>query len=262
MRTNLYLLLFLLGSIAGVAQTEIIELRGAITNNADVEGIHILNTTSRYNTVTNETGNFSVNARLADTLVVSSIRYMPQQVVVTPEILESGTIVLTLEELVNQLEEVVLGPRLSGNIEQDLKDIKTKKQLNFYDVGIPGFVGKHEERIIPAYTLSSPTAVDIEAIYNHLSGYYKKLKLRRKWEAQNNTVAYILNTYSRGFFDDAYGIPENRVYDFLLFCIETTRVQHAFNKGDYADVIAIFEVKAPEYVSRLEPESEPKKKEE
>ena len=248
-------------AFTGVAQSETIELRGAITNTTDVEGIHILNTTSRYNSVTNEAGHFSVNARVNDTLVVSSIRYMPQQVIVSSEIIESGTLVITLEELVNELDEVFLGPRLSGNLEEDLKGIETKKKLNFYDVGLPGFIGKPEEKIVPAYTLSAPTAVDIEAIYKHLSGYYKKLKLRRKWEKQNNTVAYILNTYSRGFFDEAYGIPENRVYDFLLFCIETTDVQSSYNKGNYTNVLAIFNLKAPEYVARLTSNDDLEKKE-
>jgi len=262
LRTNLCWLLLALFTITGFAQSKGIDLKGAITNLTDIEGIHILNTTSRYNSVTNETGHFSIRVSVADTLIVSSIRYMPQQLVVTPEIFESATIVITLDELVNELEEVVLAPRLSGNIEQDLKGIKTEKQLNFYDVGIPGFIGKPEEKIVPAYTFAMPTKVDVEAIYKHLSGYYRKLRLQRKWEAQNNTVAFILNTYSRGFFTEAYGVPENRVYDFLLLCIETTDIQSAYNTQNFNRVLAIFESLAPEYLTRLKSTNDDTKKEE
>jgi len=84
-------------------------LDGKITNKKDVEGIHILNTSSRFNSITNERGEFFITARPLDTLLVSSISYVPKEVVVSMEIYEKGLIVITLAEMVNELEEVYLG---------------------------------------------------------------------------------------------------------------------------------------------------------
>jgi hypothetical protein len=106
-----------------------ITLQGTIDNTTDVEGIHVLNTSSRYNTITNKNGNFSIKVAILDTLFISSVKYQPKQVVITKEIFEKEILIITLDELINELDEVVLGPNLTGNIEADLKKIKTEDAI-------------------------------------------------------------------------------------------------------------------------------------
>ena len=197
---------FFLFSVAAEAQEK--SLNGQITNIKDVEGIHILNQSSRFNTVTNSQGEFRIRAKPMDTLLVSSIAYIPEQLVVTQEIYAMGFISITLKELVNELDEVQLGPRLSGNLEHDIKNIKIIDTINFDDVGIPGFKGKPEEKIVPIVPgVGLLTAVDVEALYKHISGYYRKLRLQRKWESENVVVARMIHYYTPVFFEDAYDIP-------------------------------------------------------
>ncbi len=230
-------------------------LQGKITNNADIEGIHILNTSSRFNTVTNENGHFSIHVNLGDTLLFSAIKYMPEKRVITDAIFEKGVITVQLTEIVNELDEVFLQPNLSGNIAADLKKIKTEKPIDFDDVGIPGFKGKPEEKIVPLYFVVTPVSVDLEALYKYISGYYKELKIRRRWEIENNAIAQILNYYTLPFFTTTYGIPENRVYDFLLFCAETTQIENDFKKEKYGSVLLVFDEKAKIYSKRFNEEN-------
>lgn len=230
------------------SQSELIQ--GKITNEFDVEGIHILNTTSRYNATTDENGHFSIKVKPLDTILISSIKYIPEKIVITESIYEKGVLTIELLELVNELAEVVLGPNLSGNIATDLKNIKTKKQINFDDVGIQGFKGTPEEKIVPMATAFFPTQFDFEATYKYISGYYKKLKIRRSWEKENNTVANILKMYGDDFFLDTYNVPKDRVYDFLLFCVETTEMENDFKNENYVAVLQIFESKSQEYTLR------------
>ena len=229
---------------------------GKIENAKDVEGVHVLNTTSRFNSITNSIGEFYITVKPGDTLLVSSISYVPKQIVISKEVYDSGYLSITLEDLVNELDEVFLGPNLTGDLERDLKKIKVEDQINFDDVGIPGFKGKPEEKIVPAYTLRAPLAVDVEAIYKHLSGYYRKLRLKRKWEGQNVAASSMIHAYSPTFFMEAYKIPEDRLYDFLLFCIETTDLQELFENGNYALVLEVFEEKGAVYLSRIEEKKE------
>ncbi|MFC7357674.1 carboxypeptidase-like regulatory domain-containing protein [Jejudonia soesokkakensis] len=250
MKQGLFLLLFFLSLSVGAQHKQ---LEGKITNEFEVEGIHILNTTSRINTVTNTEGIFSIQVKLGDTLFVSSVKYIPQKVAITAEIYNSTSLEIQLEEIVNELDEVFLGPNLTGNIEQDLKNIKTEKAFNFDDVGIPGFKGKPEEKIVPVVpTIGLVTAVDIEALYKHISGYYKKLRIQRKWEGQHTDAIRIINFYTAAFFTEAYQIPENRTYDFMIYCIETTELQKNFKNENFAGVLSVFDDKSKEYRSRLE----------
>ena len=43
----------------------------------------------------------------------------------------------------------------------------------------------------------------------------------RKWRSEDYIATEILTYYTASFFLDAYGIPENRTYDFIMLCIET-----------------------------------------
>jgi len=249
-RTNYFILLSsVLFATTVFSQKKL--LHGKITSENEIEGIHVLNTTSHFNAITDTYGNFSILVNLKDTLVFSSINYLPEKSVVTQEIYEKEILIIKLKELINELDEVFLGPNLSGNIATDLKNIKTKTDLNFDDVGIPGFKGKPEEKIIPAVYAAIPTSVNIEALYKHLSGYYKKLRLKRKWESENNAAAHIINQYTPSFFNEAYLIPENRLYDFILFCIETSSLQNDFKNQNFVGVLKIFELKSKAYLARL-----------
>lgn len=238
--------------VAGTLFSQQKELRGQITNTIDVEGIHILNQSSRFNSVTNKEGKFTITAKVNDTILVSSIPYVPKLVVISELIYNQEKLSITLEAIVNELAEVKIGNQLTGNLNTDLQNIKTEKALQFDDVGIPGFKGKQEEKIVPVVpAIGFGVVVDVEALYKHLSGYYKTLRTKRKWESQNQTVAGIINFYGASFFGEAYKIPENRLYDFILFCLETGTMEQDFKKENYSRVIAVLEEKAPMYMERI-----------
>lgn len=248
-------LLFLLFITSLTCFSQEIELKGKITNATQVSGIHIMNQTSRRNSITNAEGDFIIQASKLDTLLISSIKYMPELVVVSEEFYNAGVIVIELKDLVNELDEVIVGHQLTGNMAVDVKNIKTEDAINFDDVGIPGFKGEPEEKI-PALIgqVITPLSVNIEGLYKYMSGYYKTLRTQRKWQKENNTIARILTIYPSNFFEESYQIPEDRVYDFLLFCIESNSLQRDFNSENYVGVLGIFESLGKEYVSRLEKE--------
>jgi len=233
-----------------------ISITGKITNNFDVEGIHILNQTSKYNAVTNQFGEFSIRAQLRDTLLISSVNFELQQFVISEEVMTLRTIKITLIEIINELDEVLIGNTLTGNFAYDIKNINTEKDIDFDDVGIPGFKGIPQERIVHPVEAFFPTNVNIEAVYKYISGYYKKLKIKRKWTSENTVVVEIINYYGLPFFEDAYRLPQDRVYDFMLFCIETSTIQSDFKRQNFAGVLTIFQTNSEIYISRISDKSE------
>ena len=245
----LYFLFFLLVSICVNSQE--VSLKGKITNDFDVEGIHVLNQTSKLNTVTNANGDFIIGVQINDTLLFSSVKYILQEKVITEDIYHQKVLEIKLEELVNELDEVLLGNTLTGNLAYDIKNIKTEKPIDFDDVGIPGFKGVPQEKIVPLAAAAFPVSVNIEALYKHISGYYKNLKTKRKWTSENTVVVEIINYYGFPFFEDAYGLPQNRVYDFMLFCVETSTIQSDFKRQNYAGVLTILQTNSEVYLSRI-----------
>jgi hypothetical protein len=252
---QLYLLLSLF-IVCGLQAQDKIILQGKVTNEKDVEGIHILNTSSRFNSVTDLYGNFAITVKQGDTLRFSSVHYALKDKVVTPEIFEKSLMIVTLEPLINELDEVVIGPNLTGYLGTDIKDIEVEDPKNFKDYGLPGFEGVPQERIVPIGQAIGLTSVNIEALYNHISGYYRKLRLRRKWEGEDTAVARLLFTYNSKFLNDSYGIPENRSYDFMLFCVETTQVSRLYASKNYLEVLTLLESQSKVYVDRMNSKEE------
>ena len=248
---NGYLLLGLFLLVFNIASSQQIDLEGKVTNAFDIEGIHILNKTSKYNTVTNEFGEFIIRIQVQDTIIFSSIKYQIKELIITEDIYHKKKININLNELVNELDEVLIGNTLTGDLFTDLKNIKVEETFNFDDVGIPGFKGEPEEKIVPLAAAAFPLNVNIEALYKHIGGYYKKLKIQRKWTKENLTVAEIIDYYGFKFFEDAYRIPNNKLYDFLLFCIETTTLNSDYNRQNFAGVLQIFNEKSKIYVPRI-----------
>jgi len=227
------------------------ELKGKILNETDIEGVYISNLTTNYNTVTDFEGNFYMEVSVNDTLQIASLNYKIKKIPITNIVLKSGYISIMLEEFVNELNTVYVMPNLTGNIELDSKRVKTEEYFNYDKVGVPGFSGKKEERIVPILVAAFPTKVDIEAVYKHISGYYKKLKLRRKWDNENNSIASILFIYNSQFLNNAYSIPLDRSYDFILFCVESSNILQDFNNENSNGVLIILQERAEMYLSLL-----------
>lgn len=60
---------------------------------------------------------------------------------VSKNILSSKAIYVTLEEQINELEEVLVGKVLSGDLLMDIENVEGNPLINFYDVGILGYTG-------------------------------------------------------------------------------------------------------------------------
>jgi len=238
------------------SQDRQIEINGKVTNQKEVEGIHVLNKTSRYNAITGAYGNFMISVKVNDTLIFSSIKYETKEVVVTPGDFERGIILVELQELVNELDEVFIGPDLTGLLKTDIEKIKVKDAKNFQDFGIPGFKGIPQERIVSLPSALFPTSIQLEALYKHITGYYRKLRLRRMWDAQNQLVARIIDHYGIDFFKEAYQVPEDRVYDFILYCTENSSIGADFSRGNHAAVLEVFQKESAEYLSRISSQKE------
>lgn len=220
---NGYLLLGLFLLVFNIASSQQIDLEGKVTNAFDIEGIHILNKTSKYNTVTNEFGEFVIRIQVQDTIIFSSIKYQIKELIITEDIYHKKKININLNELVNELDEVLIGNTLTGDLFTDLKNIKVEETFNFDNVGIPGFKGEPEEKIVPLAAAAFPLNVNIEALYKHIGGYYKKLKIQRKWTNENLTVVEIMDYYGFNFLRM---LTVFQIINCMIFCYFVLKLPH------------------------------------
>ncbi len=138
---------FLFYLLPNLAFSQIVEFKGQILANSDLEGIHALNITSKYYSITDKKGEFFIKGKLYDTIVFSSVQYKIVSLIISKEDVLSSYLQIELEDYVNVLNEVYIGNTLSGNLEDDISNVKGKPDINFYDVGIPGYTGKQKTEV-------------------------------------------------------------------------------------------------------------------
>ena len=160
------------------------------------------------------------------------------------EILDQTYLKIYVDLFINQLNNVVVRSHsLSGNILDDMANSNVKVPINFDDVGIPGFKGIREEKIekIVPYIGLPVMAINIEALYKNLSGYYKRLKKRRVWDKQNITTLDIIEFYGVSFFTRSYNLTQDEVYEFVLGAIENSSIQNDFKLSNHGLVLEAFD---------------------
>lgn len=223
-------------------------LRGNVSHpSLNLEQIHVINTSRGVAQITDIFGAFEISVAIGEKIIFSGIQFHERALLITEELFASNELTVYLEAKVNELNEVIVKPHnLSGRLNSDLTTVP--KRINFSDVGIPGFKGKREEKIVSGKSILLNTlllpisgGINVDAVYKHLSGYYKKLKKRRKLDQQFETVYAIIQFYGVYFFTENYGIDQDQIYDFVLGCSQNSQLITYFNKGMHTQVLKAFD---------------------
>jgi hypothetical protein len=205
------------------------ELSGQLITNGDVEGIHILNKTAAKYAISNEDGSFIILARATDTLSISGLKYQSKEVVITQSMEDIDQFSILLTEKINELDEVIVGEILTGSLESDLENSKAETEINFYDLGIPGYKGKpltQNERKLhdadgggPIYT---GLGVNVHKLLNRISGRTKKLKNIVNLDDRDRCINRLRIDYEDIIFekDTLVATLKN---EYFLFCQEDER---------------------------------------
>lgn len=257
------LIFFITGVISFSGACQSVYLKGKLDSkiSSNIENIHVINKTSQQFTITNNKGEFVIPVELHDTLSLSSIQYKQKEIIISEDILKSKHIVIELEEHINQLEEVIIGQVLSGDLMFDIQSTKGKAPVNFYDLGIPGYTGKlatqNERRLQAAHgdglkakvlipqILSG--SVPIDPIINAINGWTKTLKHRVEVESKQELINGIKARLANSFFQ-SNPLEDDFKMDYFYFCIEDdTFLEKCKNKSDL-EVLIFLKQKYDQYI--------------
>lgn len=105
-------------------------------NDRPLESVHVVNLNQVKGTITNEKGEFKIQAAVNDTLYFSYIGFKTQKIRVTNDMFKFKDTKVSLTELAYALEEVIVRPyQLTGYLEIDVKNLPVN---NAYQYSISG----------------------------------------------------------------------------------------------------------------------------
>ncbi len=204
-------------------------LKGRVIANEDLVGIHVLNISEKKYAVTNGSGGFEIPVRLNDTIVFRSVQYEPYQLTISETIIRDRYIEIQLKDRINKLDEVVVGKILTGNLLSDIENSDAKRDINFYDLGIPGYTGKlktqSERKFEEAdsgkfiYYYGIGVAINVHKILNRISGRTKEMKHRVLLEAQLSCMNRAKSDYAEILFGTKQ-IEDHLIAGFFYYVAE------------------------------------------
>ncbi|WP_185781186.1 carboxypeptidase-like regulatory domain-containing protein [Croceivirga lutea] len=144
-----FLLYLLLLSVVISAQEEenpiLQELTATVINaqtDFPLQSVHVINLNQVIGTITDQKGNFSIQAAVNDTLYLTYLGFKAQKVRVTNDMFSIADTKIALTELAFALEEVVVTPyQLTGYLEIDVKNLPVN---NAYQYSISGLNKSYE----------------------------------------------------------------------------------------------------------------------
>ena len=233
------------------------DISGKISADGDVEGIHILNKSSVKYTVSKKDGTFDIAVKINDTLVFSALKYQLKELVITQKALQENFLQVYLTEKVNELDEVLVGKVLTGNLGSDVGNIELNNNPNFYDLGIPGYTGKPKtvsERKLADADGGGPIyyglGVNFHKLLNRISGRTKKLKQRVELEEKDRCMKRMKNFYSASLFENE-NITKGQQAEYFYFCMDDENFKTICQDNDPSVVVPFLKEKLERYKSNL-----------
>ncbi|WP_148041686.1 hypothetical protein [Epilithonimonas hominis] len=200
---------FLIISIAICSQT----ISGTVISEESnpISKVLIVNMTSNQKVYSDNVGNFSIEGKIGDELRFAKERYKGEKIIISNNLFK-----VVLQQLPQEIEEVkIINKRLAESQEEKLRT----------DIGLPKGPEKLREK--PADLaddfLRIPPKVNIQNIYDAISGKSRRLKRLYKYEDLQEGLAWIQNNIDLEYFAEA-GISPEKFNDFLMFALQDEKV--------------------------------------
>ena len=204
-------ILILLFAVFGTAQQDYRTwLRGKVLyQDSSVVAANILNTNSEQATITDDNGEFAIEVKLGDELIISSVQYEIRVLIITKEILQRNRLVVDVNEKIQFLDEVVVSPTRPEKF-LDLQEEEFKKFDYTSDKST-----RVENEILRKNQLYE--GVDFVNIFKLM---YKALRKKNSDDQIGSSYApsdVIRQIYPDAFFSEELHIPQGQIGLFLEF---------------------------------------------
>jgi hypothetical protein len=211
MRFLFIFILFTIGYYNLSAQT----LSGKVYDTKSVvKDMKVLNKTQNRFTVTNDDGDFSIEAKVNDTISFQSIFYHPIEVILKPSHFE-GLTIFEVDEIVSELNEVKI-----------INEKKNKfDSISYYSTIKTEQKNLSKKPLVKSGDNLMPT-LDLQLLYKGISKLFRKRKnenIENKIPVNYQELESFFSThdfFNKELFTLDLKLPENKINLFIDYCAE------------------------------------------
>ena len=212
-----------------------------IYRNHNVVAANVVNNTAQLNTITDAEGAFEIPVALGDEVIFSSVQYLIRTVEITPEILKKNRLIITVNEKINALEEVVVTPE---NTEKFL-DLK-EEEFESYDYNKDKSTKLENTIVTQGQLRNGLNIINIakliaKAVSNKSQEEKQKLK-------PSEILTYVFNDE---FFVNDLALKNDQVTGFLEHIDKNLPSQQLLKTGQQFQLIDYLISESQKYIDKL-----------
>ena len=241
MKKILTLLIYFLANVLVFSQ-ERIPLKGQLFyKNTKVVAANVVNNTAQTNTITDTEGAFEIYVALGDEIIFSSVQYRIRSVKITEEILLKKRLVVSVNENINELKEVVV---TTEDVEKFL-DLKEEEFKGFdYEKDKSS---KLENRAVTNNQLSD--GIDFVNIAKLLAKAFKNKSPEEQMRLKPSEILPLV--FENTFFENDLGLEKSEIMGFLVFIDEQMKTGELLKKNKEFQLIDFLIDKSVAYKKML-----------
>jgi len=249
----------------GISQIDRKKLQGKIHDDlGSLPNIHVINTTTKMATYTDEDGAFSIFAIQNDTLKITAIGYKTLIIKVENKHLGIATNIFKMTKDVIELDEVEVKKHyLTGSLTSDVKNTpkdyrkeNLKKTMDFskIDMTLKSKDDHIDRHVRPPIVQTDPLQLKnmLPIISSHIPfKHSEKLWVSRKDISFKKAFPNKLFAhYGKDFFYQKLKIPPKKYTLFIQYC-SFSGIEELFKKKKHLEVIKVLRKESVEYLKTL-----------
>ena len=256
MKNKLLLFLCLLAmqlSYAQLGPREVIKGK-ILADRMPIENVTIFNISSNKGAVSDHLGEFAMYARPTDTLYFSNVVFKSRLLVLNENDFKVITLIIRLEEFVNELEEVVVTPRtLTGDLMKDVRNMKIIDMRSNENVGqIIDLQYEADLQTTPTnpgvYDGTIQYGMDFVKIGKMIGKIFEKDKPEKMvFTSSKNFQEAVKDKFTYHFFTETLGLKQEEIGLFLAYCESDANVNQLLAVNREIDLIDFLINKSVDY---------------
>lgn len=214
----LYCLFLFVSAITVAQQTSKTFVSGKVSSSmSDLEGVYVIDVKTEQMVQTDKDGGFTIPAVKGDTLVFSMFQYNRLKVVVTEANIAGQKVIVTMNPLMNYLDEVIIGKY--SHINAVSLGIISSNQRSYTPA----------ERKLKAATGFDPKggnlggSVGLDPLLNLISGRTAMLKKELEVENKEKFIQQLEYMFEESHFVSKLKIPLLYVKGFIYYAVENPK---------------------------------------
>ncbi|RXR16279.1 hypothetical protein EQG63_11680 [Flavobacterium amnicola] len=215
------------------------EISGVVKfNGTRIADVEVVSVNAKQIVKSNAEGEFLILAKMKETLIFYSKRFLVKKVIVNDEIFNQGKIIVTLEEKPIELNEIEVKRTPENKIDVSYEALKASKIEK--DVLRPNVVGVYTGEIV--------NGMDFIEIGKKIFKLFRKKENDGENKVEKtNFRQYVKNNFSDDFFSKDLHLKTEEIPLFIDFCALDVYSSEVIYKNGILDVIEFLLTKRKEF---------------